>query len=128
MALPTPKARPPPPAWIISPGNKRMFLVNGEYVWYEFVGEDNGTLEWHKVEEAAAVAPPPPPPCSAPGPAPTMELATGSPSSTSGSEDSSDCQQPGETFDEYESRVNFPPGVQQPSWHLSEWWNPGTGM
>ena len=67
---------------------KRMLLVNGEYVWYGFVGEDNGTLQLHEVEAAEVVALPPPPPCSAPGPAPTMEFATGSPSSMPGSDES----------------------------------------
>ena len=34
--------------------------------------------------------------------------------------DDEDGQQPGESFEEWEARVNFPPGVTQPSWPLAD--------
>ena len=36
------------------------------------------------------------------------------------SEEEGDGQQPGESFKEWEARVNFPPGVTQPSWPLAD--------
>ena len=44
--------------------------------------------------------------------------------SSSDDDDDDDRQQPGESFNDYESRVNFPPGVPLPSWPLSDFqWN-----
>ena len=51
---------------------------------------------------------------------PSSSADAGVAASDSDWSDDEDGQQPGESFQEWEARINFPPGVTRPSWPLSD--------
>ena len=51
---------------------------------------------------------------------PSSSADAGVAASDSDWSDDEDGQQPGESFQEWEARMNFPPGVTRPSWPLSD--------